>query len=120
VLTTCYIGGLNIPIIFVSSEELDGPAVNVLRSANAEVKDRWLVIGYGWPEINYLELLRALEDTLLIPAAFAVVSTHQPALGLRGGLWPVSLCVIHKKGLFPSNGDINRLMMMMMMICILV
>jgi hypothetical protein len=27
----------------------------------------------------------------LVPAAFAVVSTHQPALGPRGGLWPVLL-----------------------------
>jgi hypothetical protein len=27
----------------------------------------------------------------LVPAAFAVVSTHQPVLGPRGGLWPVLL-----------------------------
>jgi hypothetical protein len=27
----------------------------------------------------------------LVPAAFAVVSTHQSALGPRGGLWPVLL-----------------------------
>jgi hypothetical protein len=27
----------------------------------------------------------------LVPAALAVVSTHQPALGPRGGLWPVFL-----------------------------
>jgi hypothetical protein len=27
----------------------------------------------------------------LVPAAFAVVSTHQFALGSRGGLWPVLL-----------------------------
>jgi hypothetical protein len=27
----------------------------------------------------------------LVPAAFVVVSTHQPALGPRGGLWPVFL-----------------------------
>jgi hypothetical protein len=27
----------------------------------------------------------------LVPAAFPVVSTHQPALGPRGGLWPVLL-----------------------------
>jgi hypothetical protein len=41
----------------------------------------------------YLELLRASGATLikLVPAAFAVVSTHQPALGPRGGLWPVLL-----------------------------
>jgi hypothetical protein len=27
----------------------------------------------------------------LVPAAFAVIMTHQPALGPRGGLWPVLL-----------------------------
>jgi hypothetical protein len=27
----------------------------------------------------------------LVPAIFAVVRTHQPALGPRGGLWPVLL-----------------------------
>jgi hypothetical protein len=27
----------------------------------------------------------------LVPAAFAVVITHQPALGPRGGLWPILL-----------------------------
>jgi hypothetical protein len=27
----------------------------------------------------------------LVPAAFAVVSTHQSTLGTRGGLWPVLL-----------------------------
>jgi hypothetical protein len=49
----------------------------------------------------------------LVPAAFAVVSSHQPALGPRDGLWPVLLmCVIHKEGLCPSSGEINRLMMM--------
>jgi hypothetical protein len=28
------------------------------------------------------------------------------------GYGPLSLCVVHKEGLCPSNGDINRLMMM--------
>jgi hypothetical protein len=41
----------------------------------------------GRPKIYYFELHRALP---LVPA-FAVVSTHQPALGPRGGLWPVLL-----------------------------
>jgi hypothetical protein len=45
----------------------------------------------------------------LVPAAFAVVSTHQPALGTRGVLWPV----LHMEGLCPSSGDFNRLLMMM-------
>jgi hypothetical protein len=49
----------------------------------------------------------------LVPAAFAVVSTHQPALGLCGGYGPLSLCVSHKESLCPSSGDINRLMMIL-------
>jgi hypothetical protein len=43
----------------------------------------------------------------LVPAAFAVVSTCQPALGPRGGLWPVLLMYV--EGLCPSSGDINKL-----------
>jgi hypothetical protein len=47
-----------------------------------------LVIGWVTKKILFLELLRALGRQVmsLVPAAFAVVSTHQPALGLRGGL----------------------------------
>jgi hypothetical protein len=44
-------------------------------------------------------------------AVFAVVSTHQFALGPCSGLWLFSLCVIHKEGLCPSSGGINGLMM---------
>jgi predicted transporter len=51
---------------------------------------------------------------VLVPAAFAVVSTHQSALGPSGGLCPVLLVFI-KTGLCPSSGDINRRMMMMIM-----
>jgi hypothetical protein len=40
-----------------------------------------------------------------VPAAFAVVSTHQSALGPFGGLcYSFSLCVIHNEGLCPSRG----------------
>jgi hypothetical protein len=89
-----------------ATEELNVPAV----SAIAEVKQRWSVI--GWVTKNYyLELLRALDGTL-VPIAFAVVSTHQPALGPRGGLWPVLLSIIHREGLCPSSEGIDRLMMM--------
>jgi hypothetical protein len=49
----------------------------------------------------------------LVPTAFAVVSTHESAMGRRGGLWPV-LLVCKPEGLCPSCGDNNRLMMMMM------
>jgi hypothetical protein len=74
--------------------ELDGPAVTVLRRAIAEVTQRWSVI--GWVAKNLLSRAppcfgRHVKP--LVPGAFAVV-THQPALGPRGGLWP--LCVIHK------------------------
>jgi hypothetical protein len=56
----------------------------------------------------------------LVLAAIAIIRTHQSALGLCGGLWPVLLIpfswVIQKKGLCPSSGDINRLMLMMIYI----
>jgi hypothetical protein len=51
-------------------EEVDGPAVSALRRAIAEVKQRWLVI--GWVTKNLLS--RAPN---VVPAAFAVVKTHQ-------------------------------------------
>jgi hypothetical protein len=44
----------------------------------------------GWPKIYFLELLRSSEGTLShwfrLHLALAVVSAHQPALALRGGL----------------------------------
>jgi hypothetical protein len=61
--------------------------VSVVQRAIAEVKQLWSVI--GWVNKNYLELLRA--SVPLIPVVFAVVSTHQPALGPRGGLWHILL-----------------------------
>jgi hypothetical protein len=97
------------------NEELHGPTVSAFRRAIAEVKQRWSVI--GWVTKIFLSLAppcfgRHVKP--LVPAAFAVVGTYQPALG-RGGLYgPLFLCVIHKEGLYPSSGDINRLMMMMM------
>jgi hypothetical protein len=43
--------------------------------------------------IDYFEKLSVLRKAVkpLVPAALAVVSTHQPALGPHGGLWPVLL-----------------------------
>jgi hypothetical protein len=68
-------------------EELEGPEVSALRRAIAEVIQRWSVI--GWVTKNLLSRAppyfgRHVKP--LVPAAFAVVSTYQPALGLRGGL----------------------------------
>jgi hypothetical protein len=73
-------------------EELDGPTDSALRRAIAEVKLRWSDI--GWVTKNVLSpgppcFERHVKP--LVPAAFAVVSTHQPPLGPRGGLWPVLL-----------------------------
>jgi hypothetical protein len=48
----------------------------------------------------------------LVLAAFAVVSTHQFALGPRG---PFSLSVIHKGGLCSRSEDINMVMMKVLM-----
>jgi hypothetical protein len=60
--------------------------------AIAEVKQRWSTI--GWVTKNLLSrssqcLGRHVKP--LVPAAFAVVSSHQSALGSRGGLWPALL-----------------------------
>jgi hypothetical protein len=93
-------------------EELDGPAVSALRRAIAEVKQRWSVL--GWVTKNLLSRVSPCfgrHVKPLVPNAFEVVSTHQPALGPVVSYGPLSLCVIHKEGLCPSSGDINRLMM---------
>jgi hypothetical protein len=83
--------------------ELDGPAVSALRRAIAEVKQRWSVI--GWVTKNLLSRAPPCFGRLVKPLVQTVNR------GRRGGLWPFSLCVIHKEGLCPSSGDINRLMM---------
>jgi hypothetical protein len=64
-----------------SLEDLDCLVISALRRESAEVKQRWSVIGpcFG----------RHVKP--LVSAAFAVVSTHQPAQGPRRGLWPVLL-----------------------------
>jgi hypothetical protein len=60
--------------------------------ARSEVKQRGSLI--EWVTKNLLsQALPCFGRNIkpLVPAAFAVVSTHQPALGPRGGLWPVLL-----------------------------
>jgi hypothetical protein len=101
---------------YMNYEKLDSPVVSALRLAIAEVKQRWSVL---WVTKNLLSRAppcfgRPVKQ--LVPAAFAVVSTSGcwPALGPRGS-GPFSLCVINKESLCPSSGDINRLMMMLMM-----
>jgi hypothetical protein len=83
-----------------------------LRSV-AEVKQRWSVI--GWVTKNYyLELPSASEGTLSRCSRL-----HLQSLALTNPHWarvvgydPFSLWRIHKEGLCPSSGVINRLMMM--------
>jgi hypothetical protein len=61
-----------------------------LKRAIAETKQRWSDI--GWVTKNLLSRSPPCfgrHVMPLVPAAFAVVSTHQPALGPRGGLRPV-------------------------------
>jgi hypothetical protein len=92
--------------------QFNSPAVSVLRRAVVEVKQRCSV--FGWVTKNLLSRAPPCfgrHVKLLVPAAFAVVNTHQPALGPRGvSDGPFSLCVIHNEGLYLSSGDINRLM----------
>jgi hypothetical protein len=55
------------------------------------------------------------DQKLIISNSFMLwkaVYTHQPAVGYG----PFFLCVIHKEGLCPASGDINRLMTMMMIL----
>jgi hypothetical protein len=70
----------------------------------------------GDQKLYYLELLRASEGTLsrwsrLHLQSLAPTNPHWARVV---GYFPFSLWVIHKEGLCPSSGDINRLMMMMM------
>jgi hypothetical protein len=98
--------------IQITHEELDGLAV----SAIAEAKQRSQRSVIGWvAKIYYLELLRVSKGTLsrlslLYLQLLAPINLHWACVV---GYGPFSLWVIHKKGLCPSCGDINRLMMMM-------
>jgi hypothetical protein len=93
-------------------EELDGPAISAL-----DVRSRKLSnIGRssdGWPKIYDLELLRTSEGTFgrwyrLYLQPLAPTNPHWARVV---GYGPFPMWVIHKEGLGPSSGDINRLMM---------
>jgi hypothetical protein len=67
----------------------------------------------GLPKIYYLERLRALKGTLsrwswLHLQSLTPTNQHWARVV---GYGPFSLRVIHKEGLCPSSGGINRLMM---------
>jgi hypothetical protein len=85
------------------------------RRAIAEAKHRsqWPVLGWV-TKIYYVELLRAAEGTLSRWSRLHLQSLAptNPHWARMVGYGPYSLWVIHKEGLCPSSGDINRLMMM--------
>jgi hypothetical protein len=92
-------------------EEIDGPAVSALGLRSRKLYS----IGrssYGCPKKFYLELLRVSEGTLnrwsrLYLPSLALTNLHWARVVGYGSSW-----VIHKEGLCPSSGNINRLMMM--------
>jgi hypothetical protein len=71
----------------------------------------------GLPKIYYLEFFRASEGTekrcwsRLHWQSLKPTNPHWPCMV---GFSPFSLCVIHKEGLCPSSGDVNRLMMVIL------
>jgi hypothetical protein len=74
----------------VIREEHDGLAASALRRAIAEVMQRWSVMG-DQKCFTLAPPWFGSHVKPLVPAAFAVVSTHQPALDSRGVLWHVLL-----------------------------
>jgi hypothetical protein len=87
-------------------KELDGPAISVIWRAIVEAKQRWSVI--GWVTKHLLSRVTPCigkHEKSLVLAAFAVVSTHQHALGAIGGLWPVLLMCNLCKAI--NDGDVE-------------
>jgi hypothetical protein len=85
-------------------EKLFGPACSALRRAIDKVKERWSVI--GWVTKNLLSQVPPCFGRHVKPSAPTNLQWTRVV-----GYGPFSLCVIHKEGLCPSSGDINRLMM---------
>jgi cellulose synthase/poly-beta-1,6-N-acetylglucosamine synthase-like glycosyltransferase len=87
------------------------PVLLGVRSRKLSNVGRWLD---WWPKIFYLEFLRASEGTLsrwsrLHLQSLASTNPHWVRVECYG---PISLCVVHREGLCPSSGGINRLMML--------
>jgi hypothetical protein len=64
-------------------------------------------------------LLRALEGTLSRLSRLQSLAPTNQHWARVVGYGPFSSCIIHKEGLCPSSGDINRLMMMMTMMMVM-
>jgi hypothetical protein len=68
-------------------------AVSALRRATAEVKQLWSVFGLVTKNLlSRTPPCFGRHNKPLVPAAFPVVRTLEPALGPRGGMWPVLMC----------------------------
>jgi hypothetical protein len=80
----------------------------IIRFCNVNVCMSW----DGWPKPYHLELLRASEGTLSRWTRLHLQSLAptNPQRARVVGYGPFSLWLIHKEGLCPSSGDINRLM----------
>jgi hypothetical protein len=77
----------NITNMFINIEDLDDPAVSALRHAIAKVEQRWSVIALVTKNLlSQAPPCFGKHFKPLVPAAFAVISRHHPALGQRGGL----------------------------------
>jgi hypothetical protein len=80
---------------------VEQPILNYIVEQHKKIynKKRYIKNGFRWSVIRWLtkNLLSVAPPCFgrhVLPldvAAFAVVSTHQPALGLRGVLWPILL-----------------------------
>jgi hypothetical protein len=82
-------GGIKTSNPHRSMEDLDGAAVSALQRVIAQVKQRWVTENL----LSHASACFGRHVKPLVSAAFAVVSTHQPVLVPRGGLWARSLYV---------------------------
>jgi hypothetical protein len=86
----------------------DDPAVSALGERSLKSSNFRKVYRMGDQNLKFLVLRK---QVLLVPAAFAVFSTHQGS----GPAWYVMAHCPHKKCLGPDNGDINKLIIIMLM-----
>jgi hypothetical protein len=79
-------------MMMMSDEELDGSAVSALGVRSRMLSN--VIVSHRRGDQNLLSRAPPCFEKQvkpLVPAAFVVVSTHQLALGPRGGLRPVLL-----------------------------
>jgi hypothetical protein len=112
----CYTTGVKVYTKRYVTSQTRNNTDNTYNIEELEGQCATLVSHWIGDQIYHLKLLRASEGTLsrwswLYLQSLATTNTHWARVV---GYGPFSLYVIHKEGLSPSSGDINRLMMMMM------